>query len=86
MKGEARNIYGTCSIVVAPDGRNVAYPMSALIRNLNVATVYLGHNGVTTSNGFPLRQNESITIDIVNEALFAVATVTTTVNILRRGD
>lgn len=86
MKGEARNIYGTCSIVVAPDGRNVAYPMSALIRNLNVATVYLGHAGVTASNGFPLRQNESITIDIVNEALYAVSTVTTTVNILRRGD
>ena len=86
MKGEARNIYGTCSVVVSPDGRSAAYPMSALIRNLNVATVYLGHQGVTSSNGFPLRQNESITIDIVNEALYAVSTVTTTVNVLRRGD
>lgn len=86
MKAESRNIYGTCSMIVSPAGRNVAYPMSALIRNLNVAVVYIGGDGVTSSTGFPLRQNESITLDIVNEGIFAVSTVTTTVNILRRGD
>jgi hypothetical protein len=67
-------------------GNNIGYPMSAIIKNPGPGTIYLGHHGVTTSNGFPLATDESLEIDMVNEAIYGVATVTTTVYILRRGD
>lgn len=87
MKAELHNVGGTSTIVVAIYGNSVAYPMSALVRNVNgPGTVYLGHVGVTTSNGTPLQTGESLTVDLVNEALYAVATTTTTINVLRRGD
>ncbi len=86
MKGEVHNVGGTNTILVAIYGNNVSYPMSAVIKNINVATIYLGHVGVTTANGFPLITGDWLEVDMVNEALYAVATVTCTVNVLRRGD
>ena len=67
-------------------GNNVGYPMSAIIKNPGPGTVYFGHEFVTTAVGFPLAANESLEIDMVNEGIYAVATVTTSINILRRGD
>jgi hypothetical protein len=76
----------TSTIIIAVYGNNVAYPMSGLVRNPGPGTVYLGEEGVTTSTGFPLQINESLTLDLVNEGVYAVATVTTTIYVLRRGD
>lgn len=86
MKGELRNPGGTSTVLVAIYGNNIGYPMAAIIRNDSAGTVFLGHAGVTTANGFPLKNGESLEVDLVNEALYAVATVTTSINILRRGD
>lgn len=86
MKSELRNIGGTCTIIVGVFGNNAGYPMSTVILNNSAGTIYLGHAGVTTSNGFPLATSKSISIDTVNEPMYAVATVTTSVNVLRRGD
>lgn len=86
MKGERPAVTGTSSILVAIMGNNIGYPMSALIANPGPGTIYLGGQGVTTSTGFPLATDDSLTVDLVNEAVYAVATVTTTVHILRRGD
>lgn len=87
MRAEIHNVGGTSTVVVGMYGNNVAYPMSALVRNVSgPGTVYLGHAGVTASTGLPLASGESLTIDMVNEALYGVATTTTTVNVLRRGD
>lgn len=86
MKGEIVNIGGTCTFLVRVSGQNIGYPMSAILRNLSAGTVYLGGQGVTTATGFPLATDEFLEIDLVNESLFAVATVTTSINILRRGD
>lgn len=85
MKAERPAIGGTNTTIVTPF-HSVAYPMSALIRNPGPGTVFLGHHGVTTSIGFPLQTDESLTIDLVNEPLYAVATVTTTIYVFRRGD
>lgn len=86
MRGEIHNVGGTNTILVAIYGNNVSYPMSAIIKNSNVATVYVGHVGVTVATGFPLITGDSLEVDMVNEALYAVATVTCTINVLRRGD
>lgn len=86
MKGEVRNVGGTNTVLVAIFGNNIGYPMSAIIKNPSAGTIYLGHGGVTTSDGFPLETDESLEVDLVNEGLYAVATVTTTINVLRRGD
>ena len=37
---------------------------SVAIRNNGAATVYLGHSGVTTSNGYPLDAGKEFPIDI----------------------
>ena len=76
----------TNTIVIAVHGNSVAYPMSGLVRNPGPGTIYLGEEGVTTSTGFPLQINESLILDLVNEGVYAVATVTTTIYVLRRGD
>jgi hypothetical protein len=86
VKGERPAVTGTSSILVAIMGNNIGYPMSAVIENPGPGTVYLGGQLVTTATGFPLVTDASITIDLVNEGVWAVATVTTTVYILRRGD
>ena len=86
MKSEFRNVGGTNTVLVAIMGNNIGYPMAAIILNNGPGTVYLGAPGVTTSNGFPLASTQSLEVDMVNEGIWAVGTVTTTVNILRRGD
>jgi hypothetical protein len=85
MKSEKRNIGGTTTILVTPF-HSAAYPMSALVRNMNPGTIYVGGKDVSTANGFPIQLNESFTFDVVNEPVYAVATVTTTIHVLRRGD
>lgn len=87
MKSRRPNVGAdTNTIIIAVHGNSVAYPMSGLIRNPGPGTVYLGQEGVTTQNGFPLNINESLTLDLVNEGVYAIATVTTTIYVLRRGD
>ena len=86
MKAERPAVTGISTVLVAIHGNNVGYPMSAIIRNPGPGTIYLGHEDVTTSNGFPLATDESLEVDLVNEGVYAIATVTTTVYILRRGD
>ena len=86
MKSELRAIGGTTTTVVFMPGHAAAYPMSAIILNPSAGTVYLGGIDVTTTNGFPLETDQSIEVDIVAEVLYGVATVTSTVHILRRGD
>lgn len=85
MKSEKRNIGGTTTILVTPF-HSAAYPMSALVRNPSAGTVFVGGADVTTSNGFPIQLNESFTFDVVNEPMYAISTVTTTIHVLRRGD
>jgi hypothetical protein len=86
MKAELRNVGGSNTAMISLMAHSAGYPMSAIILNPSAGTVFLGHQGVTTANGFPLRTDQSIEVDLVNENLFGVATVTTTINILRRGD
>ena len=86
MKAEFRNVGGTNTVLVAVHGNNVGYPMSAIVKNGSAGTIFVGHAGVTTSNGFPLAFGESLEVDLVNEGLYGVATVTTSINVLRRGD
>lgn len=86
MKGELRNIGGTTTSLVGVYGNSAVYPTSAVVKNPSAGTVYVGGQDVTTSTGFPLETDDAISIDMVNEGLWAVATVTTTVHVLRRGD
>lgn len=86
MKAEIPIVGGTNTVLVLGAAANVAYPMSAIIRNPGPGTVYLGHKGVTSTEGFPLQTAESLEIDLAGDILYAIATVTTTVYVLRRGD
>lgn len=86
MRAEIHNVGGTCTTLVAIYGNNIGYPMSAIILNEAAGTIYTGHKGVTSLEGFPIKLNEFIEVDLVNEDLWAIATVTCTVKILRRGD
>jgi hypothetical protein len=86
MKAELRNVGGTNTAMITLMAHTAGYPMSAIILNPSAGTVFLGAQGVTTATGFPLATDQSIELDLVNENLFAVATVTTSVHILRRGD
>ena len=87
MRSELRNIGAdTNTVVVLTTGQNIGYPMAAIIRNPGPGTVYIGHRGCTASDGFPLATGESIEVDMVNENMYGVATVTTSIRILRRGD
>ena len=85
MKSEWRAIPGTITTLVTPF-HSAGYPMSAVVKNPGPGTVFLGGANVTTSNGFPLETNQAITVDLVNEPVYAVATVTTTTYVFRRGD
>ena len=76
---------GTTTTLVTPF-HSAGYPMSAAIKNPGPGTVFLGGPRVTTATGFPLETNEAITVDVVNEPIYAIATVTTTIYIFRRGD
>lgn len=86
MIGTNTLVIGIASQVVGIGAGNVSYPTSALVKNPGPGTVFLGGSSVNTSAGFPLATGEAIEVDTVNEALYAIATVTTTVNVLRRGD
>lgn len=53
-----------------------------LLRNIGAATIYMGNDGVTTGNGYPIEAGEPAAIDIeidpangliVNNANFVVA-------------
>ena len=74
--------------VLVPQGDGtVAYPASALVKvPAGSGTVYVGGSTVSAATGFPLAAGEALEVDMVNEALYAVATVTTTVHMLRRFD
>jgi hypothetical protein len=86
VKGERPVVTGTTQVLVSIMGNNIGYPMSAVIENPGPGTIYLGGQLVTIDTGFPLITDASLTVDLVNEGVWAVATVTTTVFILRRGD
>ena len=60
------------------------YRKSISLKNPNTTTVYLGGSDVSTSNGFPIRQNEAIDIDLHWDSLiYAIAsTGTQTVRVL----
>lgn len=85
MKSERRNVPGTTTTLVTPF-HSAGYPMSAVVKNLGAGTVYIGGLDVTTANGFPLELNQALTVDVVNEKIYAVATTTTTIAVFRRGD
>lgn len=86
MKAERPAIPANTNTAIVVPFHSAAYPMSALLRNPGPGTVYLGGKGVSSATGFALAMNESLTLDVVNEPLYATATVTTTIQILRRGD
>ncbi len=87
VKGSVSTVGGTVIVLVSVGHGNVSYPSSALVKvPSGSGTIYLGGSAVTAATGFPLAAGEGLEVDMVNEALYAIATVTTTVNILRRGD
>ena len=59
-------------------------PDSILIKNTSADPVFLGGADVSSTNGFQLSQNQSITVDLTADQLFAVtgAGTTATVHLL----
>lgn len=98
MKGERIQVTSTATPVAghnSSDSRqagpgSVALPTAALIRVPSGAlTVYFGGSQVTTGTGCPVVAGEDISVDLVNEILYAVIESSTTsqvVHVLRRGD
>lgn len=86
MKSSQATITATAAVVV--DGRdgNNGYPLSATVKNSGSTTMYVGGSDVNSSNGFAIGAGEAVSVDLVNDQLYAVtASGTTTVQILRVG-
>jgi hypothetical protein len=47
-------------------------PRSVLIKNTSTDSVYIGGSNVSSSNGFVLAQNNSITVDLTADQVYAV--------------
>lgn len=65
------------------DGWN-SKPQSVLVKNTSTDPAYLGGADVSSTNGFQLSQNQSVTVDLTADQLFAVtgAGTTATVHLL----
>jgi len=58
-------------------------PRSVLIKNTSTDSVYIGGSNVSSSNGFVLAQNNSITVDLTADQVYAVtASNTASVHLL----
>jgi hypothetical protein len=57
-------------------------PESVLIKNISADSVYIGGSNVSSSNGFVLAQNNSITVDLTADQVYAVGAGTSTVHLL----
>jgi hypothetical protein len=57
-------------------------PLSVLIKNTSTDSVYIGGPNVSSSNGFVLAQNNSITVDLTADQVYAVGAGTSTVHLL----
>ena len=56
---------------------------SILILNNSDNIIYLGHEGVTTANGYPMNPQDTIKIDISDEVdIYGISTVNSAVRIL----
>ena len=62
------------------DGWN-SKPQSVLVKNTSADSAYLGGADVSSSNGFQLSQNQSITVDLTADQLFAVTGSGTTATV-----
>lgn len=89
----------TQSAVTVADSATVIAPVDAtrrrfVIKNPGATVVYIGGSGVTTSNGFPLRQYDTFEVVQANasdtsakQAVYGiVATGTQSVNLISVGD
>lgn len=56
-------------------------PESVLVKNVSTDPAYLGGADVSSSNGFQLSQNQSITVDLTADQLFAVTGSGTTASV-----
>ena len=52
-------------------------PRSVLIKNTSTDSVYIGGSNVSSSNGFVLAQNNSITVDLTADQVYAVTSSNT---------
>ena len=86
MKSSQATITATAAAIVDGSAGNNGYPLSATVKNSGATTMYVGGSDVTNSNGFAVGAGEAVSVDLVNDILYAVtASGTTTVQILRVG-
>jgi hypothetical protein len=57
-------------------------PLSVLVKNTSADSAYLGGPNVSSSNGFVLAQNQSITVDLNADQLYAVSAGSSSVHLL----
>ena len=62
-------------------GGSFSKPLSVLVKNTSADAAYLGGSNVSSSNGFQLSQNNSITVDLTADQLFAVTGAGTTASV-----
>lgn len=86
----AKTVGGLASVLNESGPGSVSMPTACLIRvPAGALTVYFGGSAVSASTGCPVEAGEDITVDLVNEILYAAISSQTTsqvVYILRRGD
>lgn len=73
---------GTSAQVVSSDGTTGTGKRGCTIRNNGAQSVYVGDVGVSTSNGYLLLQNESITINTMAAIYCRCAASTTVVSVI----
>jgi hypothetical protein len=88
VKSEAHTVSTTAAAIYATalGHGGAGYPGSVAIKNIGAVTVYIGGSDVSSSNGFPLNENDSLEADLVNDQVYAVvASSTQEIRILFRG-
>lgn len=85
MRSQSLAITSTRAVVLTPVNQ-VDYQKACVLKVLTGgSTVYVGGPDVTTTNGFPIEAGEALSMDVVNEKVWAVAVSTATLKVLERG-
>ena len=80
---KAKTVDVTTTATVVSQGGTATVPKTVTLSvPTGGTTIYLGNETVTVATGFPLAADQSITLHLVAETLYARATSTQTINVL----
>lgn len=63
---DQKTVTTTAQLLVSNTRGSENNPIPVAIKNLSAESVYIGELGVTVADGFPIAENETVTLDLVS--------------------